>query len=127
MVLGQYYVAAGRSLLGLLFIIGGLMFFRRPDFSFARSVIASHRLPYPALLLIITMGMQLGCGAMMLMDWNARVAATIFLVWLVPATAMFHPFWKVPPEQVPNETFHFLKNMAIAGGLLLVMGLGNSG
>ena len=118
----HYYAVAGRSLLALLFIVGGLMFFRSADFAFARSVIASYKLPFPRVLLIGTMAIQLGCGGMLIVGWNAHLASTIVLVWLIPATAMFHPFWKVPPGQVPNETFHFLKNIAIAGGLLLVMG-----
>jgi putative oxidoreductase len=113
---------AGRVLLGALFIIAGLMFFRHGDFEFARSVIADHGLPFPALLLIGTMVIQLVCGTMIVTGWQARWAAVVLLIWLVPATLLFHAPWSSPADQVANQIFHCLKNIAIAGGLLLVVG-----
>jgi putative oxidoreductase len=123
----EYVAAAGRALLALLFIIAGLMFFRSADFAFAQSVISNHGLPFPGLLLVATMVVQLGCGGMMLVGWKSHWAAAILLVWLIPATLLFHSFWAVPPDQVPDQTFHFMKNIAVAGGLLLVIGLANLG
>jgi putative oxidoreductase len=117
----NYVGDAGRALLAVLFITGGILFFRRGDFAFALSVISSYKLPFPRLLLMGTMAIQLICGAMLLVGWKAGWAASVFLVWLVPATAVFHPFWRAPPAQAPNEMFHFLKNIGIAGGLLMVV------
>jgi putative oxidoreductase len=119
----EYYAVAGRVFLASLFIAGGLLFFRKPDFAFALSVIKSHNLPFARLLLVGTMTMQLVCGTMLLVGWHASVAAAIFLVWLIPATIMFHPFWKLQQPQAANEMFHFLKNISVAGALLLVIGL----
>ncbi len=116
--------AAGRTLLASLFIIAGVMFYRAPDFAFAQSVIAGRGLPLARVLLIGTMGLQLVCGTMMLINWHAKWAALLLLIWLVPATLLFHAFWAVPAEQVPDQTFHFLKNIAVAGALLLVIGAG---
>ena len=45
------------------------------------------------------------------------------LIWLVPATVLFHAYWAAPPEQVADQTFHFLKNLSVAGALLLVAGI----
>jgi putative oxidoreductase len=115
-------IAAGRTLLASLFITAGLMFFRSPDFAFAESVITAHGLPAARAMLICTMILQLGCGGLMLINWHARWAALGLLVWLVPATMLFHAFWAAPPEQVANQTFHFLKNISVAGALLLVAG-----
>jgi putative oxidoreductase len=113
---------AGRLLLGGLFIVAGLMFFRHGDFEFARSVIAAHGLPFPTLLLVGTMVMELVCGTMIVTGWQARWAAIVLLIWLVPATWLFHAPWSAPADQVANQIFHCLKNIAIAGGLLLVVG-----
>jgi putative oxidoreductase len=113
---------AGRVLLASLFIFGGLMFFRAPDFTFARSVIANHGLPFPAIWLVSTMVIQLGCGASILLGWREKWAAAILLIWIVPATVLFHPFWAVPAEQVHGTLFDFAKNVAVAGALLLTLG-----
>jgi putative oxidoreductase len=122
MTVERFAIAAGRALLASLFIAAGLMFFRRPDFAFAESVIAGHGLPYARILLICTIFIQIGCGGMMLVNWHARWAALTLLVWLIPATMLFHAFWAAPPEQVADQTIHFLKNVAVAGALLLVVG-----
>src|SRR5258708_3743951 len=100
MTLERLAIAAGRTLVAALFITAGLMFFRSPDFAFAESVISGHGLPYARTLLICTMLMQLGCGGMMLVNWHARWAAFALLVWLIPATMLFHAFWAAPPAQV---------------------------
>jgi putative oxidoreductase len=122
MTLERLAIAAGRTLLASLFVTAGLMFFRSPDFAFAESVIAGHGLPYARILLICTMLIQLGCGGMMLVNWHPRWAALTLLIWLIPATILFHAFWAAPPEQLADQTFHFLKNIAVAGALLLVAG-----
>jgi putative oxidoreductase len=114
--------AAGRTLLASLFITAGLMFFRSADFAFAESVIASHGLPLARMLVIGTMLIQLGCGGMLLVNWQAKWAALTLLAWLIPATMIFHAFWVAPPDQVADQTFHFLKNVSIAGALLMVVG-----
>ena len=36
------------------------------------------------------------------------------------ATFFFHAFWMMPPEAVASNTVHFLKDLAIVGGLLVI-------
>ena len=33
----------------------------------------------------------------------------------------FHNFWALTPDQAQNQMIHFMKNLAIMGGLLFVM------
>jgi len=123
----NYAYAPGRYFVALLFIITALMFFRSADFAFAESVIAAHKLLFPSLLLVATIVMQLSCGTMIAIGWNVKWPSAILLVWLVPATWMFHPFWAATGPDVPNPTFQFLKNVAIAGALLLLIGTAANG
>ena len=39
-------------------------------------------------------------------------------------TLVFHNFWAVPAGQQQMEMVNFLKNIAIGGGLLIVLGRG---
>jgi putative oxidoreductase len=121
MLLERYCSLMGRVLIASLFITAGLLFFRSADFSFAYTFMSAKGVPYPRVLLIITIVFQLGFGAMILAGWKVRWAAGALLVWMVPATLIFHSFWDSPPAQAPNEMFHFLKNVAVAGGLLLLI------
>jgi putative oxidoreductase len=42
----------------------------------------------------------------------------------VVASLLFHKFWAVPAEQVMVQQLMFMKNIAVAGGLLFVFSLG---
>jgi putative oxidoreductase len=63
-------------------------------------------------------------GMMILFGWHARWAALVLVVWMIPVTLAFHAFWTYPPEQVFNQTNHFLKNIVVIGFLLHIIGLG---
>ena len=43
------------------------------------------------------------------------------LIFTGMAALLFHNFWAVPPEQAQNQMIHFMKNIAIMGGLLYVV------
>jgi putative oxidoreductase len=121
----RYCSLIGRVLIASLFITAGLLFLRSPDFAFACTFMSAKGVPYPRVLLIATIVFQLGFGGMILVGWRMRWAAAALLVWIVPATLIFHSFWGLPPSQAPNEMFHFLKNVAVAGGLLLLISTGD--
>lgn len=64
-------------------------------------------------------------GAMLVLGWKARWAALALIVFTVPATLIFHAYWGVPADQVMNQQIHFMKNLAILGGLLTVFANGS--
>lgn len=49
----------------------------------------------------------------------SRAAATVLAGSLVPTTLVGHPFWKA--EARAAQKIQFTKNLAMLGGLLLVM------
>jgi len=60
-------------------------------------------------------------GAVMLIaGWRTRIAAWGLVAFVVVATLLAHRFWAVDPAQYANQLNHFLKNLAVIGGLLLV-------
>lgn len=68
---------------------------------------------FGAIGLILLGGLSLLAGA-----WT-RIGAVFLLVFLAAATYYFHDFWTlVDPAQRQLQTIQFMKNLAIAGGLL---------
>ncbi len=64
-------------------------------------------------------------GLMLLTGYRARLGALLLLLYWLPVTFIVHAFWRMPPgEAYRTEATHFMKNMAIAGGLLMVMSNG---
>jgi len=76
-------------------------------------------LPYPEVLLFASAIVELGCGAALVIGWKTRAAAAILCLWLVAATALFHN-----PASGSEATIHFMKNLAIMGGMLTLFAFG---
>jgi putative oxidoreductase len=68
---------------------------------------------------------QLGGGLSLLLGIEARVGALLLLLFLIPVTLMYHPFWKRLGAELVAEADHFLSNLAIIGGLLVIAALGS--
>jgi putative oxidoreductase len=114
---------AGRILLGLIFVLSG--FGKLTGFGGTVGYIASKGLPLPQILAGIALVVELGGGLLLILGWKARWAAAALAIFTVLAALLFHNFWTMPPEQVQNQTIHFLKNLSIVGGLLYVVTYGS--
>jgi putative oxidoreductase len=82
-------------------------------------------LPAAELLIWPAMLIELVAGAMLLVGWKARWAAVALVLFTLPATFIFHAYWSVPADQALNAQIHFMKNLAIVGGLLGIFAHGS--
>jgi len=85
----------------------------------------AYGMPAADLLIWPVLLVELAAGAMLLIGWKARWAAVALALFTVPATFIFHAYWGVPADQVLNQQIHFMKNLAILGGLLSVFAHGS--
>jgi len=113
----------GRILLAIIFLWSGA----RKVMGFKGTVgyIAGAGLPMPEVLTVLSIIIEIGGGLMLIVGWNARLAAAALFLWMIPVTYYFHNFWAVPADQVQMQQINFFKNLGIMGGLLLVFGLGS--
>jgi putative oxidoreductase len=66
---------------------------------------------------------QFTAGALLALGWLPRLSALTIAVTLVPTTAAGHRFWEFEDEQErAQQRIHFLKNLAMFGGLLIAAG-----
>ena len=119
----SYAPIIGRALLAVLFLQSG--WDKVFNFQKVAGVMAAKGLPLPEALLAVSVVIVLAGGPMILFGWHARWAALVLVVWMIPVTLAFHAFWTYPPEQVFNQTNHFLKNMVVIGFLLHIIGMGS--
>ncbi len=113
---------AGRILLGLIFVVGGLG--KITGFAGTAGYIASKGLPMPSLLAAGAILVELGGGLALIAGWKARWAALAIAVFSLIAGVIFHNFWAVPADLAMNQQIHFMKNLSIAGGMLMVFAFG---
>ena|SRR3990172_1464214 len=109
---------AGRILIALIFIMSG--WGKITGFEGTVGYIASKGLPLPQAVAVIAIILELGGGLMVVAGYKARWGAAALIVFTAVAALFFHNFWAVPADQAQNQMAHFMKNLAIIGGLLYV-------
>jgi len=77
----------------------------------------------PAVLLILTVMEILG-GLLVFFGVKVRLGVFLLLLFILPITPLFHPFWFLSGLQREMQMILFLKNIAIIGGLLQVFAWG---
>ena len=113
---------AGRALLALLFVPAG--FAKIAGFAGTAGYIASKGVPLPEVSAAIAIAVELGLGLLLVVGWQTRWAALGIAVFTAVITFIFHNYRAVPAEQMMQQQQAFFKNIAIVGGLLLVVAFG---
>ncbi|TQK04731.1 DoxX family protein [Herbaspirillum sp. SJZ107] len=108
----------GRALAGLLFLVSGIN--KILGFSYVAGWMSSSGLPAAGVLLALTILLEVGAGLALITGFQARFAAAALALFLVPVTLIFHGFWHADAAELQNQLNHFLKNVAILGGMLIV-------
>lgn len=112
----------GRVVIAYLFVPAG--WGKLAGFAGVSGYIASKGVPLPEVAAAIAIAVELGLGLLLLIGWKARWAALGLAVFVVVITPIFHAYWAVPEAQQMMQKQSFDKNLAIAGGLLLLTAFG---
>jgi len=75
-------------------------------------------------MLAIATALELVGGILLLLGWRARLGSLLLLLFLVPTTYLMHAYWKASIADIQMQQIHFMKNVAIIGGLLILLGSG---
>ena len=110
----RYLPTLGRLLMALIFLMSGFGKLMNP--AHTQQFMAANGLPLTGLLLIGALLFELGGGLSLLLGYRARWSAAALVLFLIPATLVFHTNFAQQAQMV-----HFLKNLAIIGGLLMVV------
>ncbi|HKF09397.1 MAG TPA: DoxX family protein [Xanthobacteraceae bacterium] len=73
----------------------------------------------PAELLPLAIAVELGCGLLILCGYHTRVAALLLAAFCITTAVLFHTRFGDR-----NQLLHFEKDLAIAGGLLVLFAHG---
>ena len=111
----------GRILLAVIFITSG--FGKITGYDNTAAYMAT-KLPMVGVLLPLTILTELGGGILLAIGWKARWAALALAGFTILAALVFHNFWAVDAAQKMMQQINFMKNVAIAGGLLMVFAFG---
>jgi putative oxidoreductase len=116
-------LAIGRILIAIIFVSSGVEKFM--DLGATTSAIASKSLPYANVLAVLTAIVEAGGGLLIIFGWQTRLAALALAIFCAVAAYFFHDFWnQLPGPQHVNNMIHFMKNVSMIGGLLMLCAVG---
>jgi putative oxidoreductase len=121
-VVQRYGSLLGRILLSSIFLMSG--FGKVMDWSGTQAEMTDHGMVLVPLFLFGAIAFELGGGLSILLGLFARWGALVLFLYLIPTTLVFHDFWNYEGPAQKMQMINFMKNLAIMGGLWMVIGLG---
>ncbi len=113
----RFLPLAGRLMMAAIFVVAGAG--KIAAATGTKAHIASAGLPLPDVAYIVAVVVELGGGILLAAGYRTRMVALALAVFSVVAAFGFH--FKLADQ---GQAIHFLKNLAMAGGLLQVVAFG---
>lgn len=105
-----------RFLVALIFLLSGVG--KLFGFSDTAQMMAGAGFPAPSVFLVGAIVLELGGGTLLLIGYKTRYAAIALIVFLIPATIIFHAAAIGDPVHGQEQMINALKNLAILGALI---------
>jgi putative oxidoreductase len=112
----DFLLLAARVLVGLIFVQSGW----RKLMDIPAFVATMPRRDLPGFLGYVAPPVEFLGGLAILLGFATRYAALMILIFTIVATFSSHRYWNVPEAQRTNQQSHFMKNVCMMGGILLL-------
>lgn len=114
MLNSAYLTLIGRVLLGLIFLVSGINKIADPQGT--QQYMTMMGMTWMTTLFYIgAVAVELAGAISLLLGYRAKAGGWLLFLFLIPTTLIFHT-----NVADPNQMIHFLKNVAMMGGLLYV-------
>jgi putative oxidoreductase len=136
-MLGHAY-SIGRFLLPVIFIVSGVQ--KALNVGDVAKMLTQTGIPIPAEIepylqgipryeaaAYLVAGLEIVCGLMVMLGFLARWGALVLIVFTAATVFFVHDFWTMEGAAAAMHQTQALKNLAIMGGLLLVVAGGSHG
>ena len=114
----------GRLLLCTIFFMAAVGN-KIPHFSQVAKVMESVGIPAPQFMLVGAIVFLIVGSVSVIVGYQARIGATLLLVFLVLATYYFHAFWKLEGQAQQDQMIQFMKNLSMMGAMLFIIANGS--
>jgi putative oxidoreductase len=86
---------------------------------------AMQQIPIAPVLLVLALAVMILGGLSLAIGLHARHGALLLFAFTMIASLLMHPFWKIAEGAAREADYEiFIRNVAIAGALLMIIGLG---
>lgn len=95
------------------------------DWDTTIQMMAKQQVPVAPVLLVLALAVMILGGLSLALGWRARHGALLLFALTMIASLVVHPFWKIADGPARAADYEiFARNVAIAGALLMIIGLG---
>ena len=112
----------GRLAIAAIFFISGAA--KLTDVSGTAAHMAGVGIPYPETLAMFVGTLEILGALSLVLGAMTRLGALGLILFLIPTTLLFHNFWAYEGDEQRLQMIQFLKNVGIAGGLLMLVSYG---
>ncbi len=112
----------GRILLSGLFLVSG--YNKMMGVAGTAGYFGKLGLPMPEVLVWVVIAIEVLGGLLIVIGWQTRLVAWLLAIFTVATAVVGHKFWGIDPAQFNSQFTQFLKNLAIAGGFLMLAACG---
>jgi putative oxidoreductase len=111
-----------RICLALVFLVSGI----HKAIGYQKAVAEFQRDSIPAIWLTLpaTIGLHLVASGCLILGYQTREAALALAIFTVVATLKVHAYWRLPASEQLGRSRIFTANLAIIGGLLMLVAVG---
>jgi putative oxidoreductase len=114
---------AGRLMIATIFLMSAVGN-KIPNFSGVAAYMASEGVPAPQVMLAGAIVFLLAGSLSVITGYKIRAGATLLLIFLTLATYYFHDFWRFEGQEQQMQMIQFMKNLALMGTMLFLIGNG---
>ena len=113
----------GRLALAWFFLSDAYL--RATDWNGTLALMTEKNIPAPGVLLFVALAAMILGGLSLLLGMRTKVGALLLFAFTVVSTLLLHNYWLLPDAGDRMAEYQlFIRNVAIAGGLLLLIGIG---
>lgn len=121
----QVSLLGARLFLAAIFMVVGIRKLMSPE-GFI-DVLTAAGVPLAFVAGWLGISVELIAPLLLIIGWQPRCAAWTLAAFTVGASVIGHPFWTYEGKEAVMQQIHFLKNIAIIGGLVAVSFHGQAG
>lgn len=118
--MSSFSILTGRFLLGLYFILPGIMKFTEAEATL--EYMQSHAIPAAEPLMYFAGVTNILGGLFLIAGRHVKLVAYAFVAYILLVNFMLHDFWTMDEAAAPREMQNFIKNLGILAGLLVLAG-----
>ena len=120
------WTLAARVLMAVIFLVAGIR--KLMTYGATLGYFVKLGIPLGEVVLPLTIAQEIGGGLLLIAGWRVQWVAGALALFTLATAFTAHAFWSADAAQFAGQLNNFLKNVAMAGGfLLLIVHAGNSG